>query len=64
MQNNIFSRHIKGETSNFYLEIYCMKYKEHKHVLELNIYKDSYTKDEIDNIVSEYHKIIDTFEIV
>lgn len=64
LENSIFSRYIKGETNEFYLEIYCMKHNDIYYAIELNIYKNNYTQNEIDNIISEYHTIINTFEIL
>lgn len=63
LENNTFSRHIKGETNKLYLEAYCMEYNDIYYVIELNIYKNDYTQQEIDNIISEYHTIINTFEV-
>ena len=63
-ENNILSRHIKGETNEFYLEIYCIKHNDVYYAIELNVYKNNYTKNELNFIISEYHTIINTLEIL
>lgn len=63
LENSIFSRHIKGENENFYLEIYCMKYDGIYYAIELNVYKDDYSEEELANIISEYNTIIKTLEV-
>lgn len=64
LENNIFSRHIKGETDDFYLEVYCMKYDGKSYIIELDVYKDDYSVEELEYIISEYNTIIETLEVL
>lgn len=71
INKGIFTRHIKGESSKLYVESYSfakeIEVDDEKKTLyydvELRIYKDDYTTEEQKKLISEYHTIIDTFEI-
>jgi len=72
LEDDIFEKHLKGETSKIYFESYCFKYEgfsdedpsEVYYAIELMLYKNDYTQEEINKIIEEYHLIIDTFEFV
>lgn len=64
LSSGVFKRHIKGENSSFYYEVYCLEYEGDRYVIELNIYKNNYTSSEINNIIEEYHGIINSLEFI
>lgn len=64
LSSSIFKRHIKGENSSFYYETYCLEYEGDRYTIELNVYKNNYSADEIKNIIEEYHGIISSLEFV
>lgn len=72
IEKGIFKRHINGESSKLYFESYCFTYEgdlegekfDANYKIELRIYKDDYSTEQIDKLISEYHTIIDTFEII
>jgi len=71
IEKGIYKRHIKGESSEIYLEAYCFTYERdlegEKSVgyykIELILYKDDYSAEQMDKLISEYQTIIDTLEI-
>ena len=64
LDSSIFKRHIKGETSEIYVEVYCLEYEGIYYAIELDLYKNDYSVLERDNIIEEYHNIINTLEII
>ena len=64
LENNIFSKHIKGETDKIYVETYCMIYNDIPYAVVLRVYKKDYTQNELKRIISEFHTIINTLEIL
>ena len=73
MEHDLYTRHLKGENSKVYFESYAFKYEGNYegeslgdiyYSVRLWIYKDDYTEEEINNVIAEYHTIIDTLEFV
>lgn len=71
LNNQLFERHIKGEDSKVYFESYCFQYEgvydgedigTIYYSIQLVLYKEDYTQEQINKIKAEYHAIIDTFE--
>lgn len=69
VNDSIYSRYIKGESSNVYYESYGLIITlpdESKiyYSIELVLYKNNYSKDMINKIIQEYHIIIDSLKII
>lgn len=73
IKHDIYTRHLKGENSEVYFESYAFKYDGNYEGEELGdiyysirlwMYKDDYTKEEINKVIAEYHTMIDTLEFV
>lgn len=73
MEEDLYTRHLKGESSEVYFESYSFEYEgvydgedlgTIYYSIQLVIYKDDYTQEEIDKVIAEYHTIIDTLEFV
>lgn len=70
--HNIFKKHLKGETSEVYLESCCLSYDSNfdgeissvYYAIELLIYKNDYTEEEMNKLIDEYHIIINTFNFI
>ena len=71
IDDDLFKRHIKGQSSKLYFESYCFKYVgdfegsnfDVYYKIELRIYKDDFTKEEQEKLISEYHTIINSFKL-
>ena len=73
INHNLYQKHIQGENSKLYYESYLFSYKgkydgesigDIDYKIQLQIYKNDYTKEEIDKVVKEFHIMIDTLEII
>ena len=63
INNGIFSKHIIGENGYLYFEAYCAVYEETNYVVELNVYKNNYSIDDFNLILTEYKNIINTLKV-
>lgn len=73
INNGVFKKHLHAEDSNVYFESYVMEYASKSsdgsilnltYSIQLILYKNEYSLEELNRLASEYHGIIDTFEVV
>lgn len=73
VDRGVFKKHVKAEDSKIYFESYTMFYdaknddgstRELTYSVQLILYKNEYSKEELNRMASEYQGIIDSFEVV
>lgn len=73
INNGPFTKHYKYEDTQLYCEGFCMYYdanfdgeieRNAPYELYFILYKDEYPMEEINKLVSEFHLVIDTFELL
>lgn len=73
INNGPFTKHYKYEDSQLYCEGFCMYYdanfdgeieKNAPYEIYFILYKDEYPMEEINKLVSEFHLVINTFELL
>lgn len=73
IKHDIYTRHLKGESSKVYFESYAFEYdgsydgeplEDIYYSVRLWLYKDDYTEEEMSKVIAEYHTMIDTLEFV
>lgn len=73
INNGPFTKHYKYEDSQLYCEGFCMYYdanfdgeieRNAPYEIYFTLYKDEYLMEEINKLVSEFHLVINTFELL